>query len=195
MRIIFLLSFSAPFLLFAQSENAFVSKGNEYYLKLRFDEAEQQYRQAVQRYPRSTIARYNLANTLMQKKKYKEAIELYSEVAAAGTGNLKAAAYYNSGVGYSKQKDLPNSIEAYKSALRLNPNDKEARENLQKALSEQKQQQQQENENKSRGGGGGGMSQNEADRKLQQLRDKEKDLQRRLQNQGSGKSSGGGRDW
>ena len=36
----------------------------------------------------------------------------------------------------SQQKNLEESIEAYKNALRNNPDDKEARENLQKALLE-----------------------------------------------------------
>jgi tetratricopeptide (TPR) repeat protein len=94
-------------------------------------------------------------------------------------------------VSYSKQKDLPASIDAYKAALRLNPNDKEARENLQKALSEQKKQQEQNRG----GGGGGGISQKEAEDKLRQLKEKERDLQKRLQNAGQGKGGEGKRDW
>ena len=38
----------------------------------------------------------------------------------------------------TSQKKLEESIEAYKNALRYNPDDKEARENLQKALLELK---------------------------------------------------------
>lgn len=177
---------------FAQADKGFVSKGNEYYLQLKFDMAEAQYRQALNVAPRNETAKYNLANTLMQQKKFKEAIELYTEVAGGENKDLRASAYYNSGVGYSKQKDLPNSIEAYKAALRLNPADKEARENLQKALQEQKQQQSQQNKSK---GGGGGMSQNQADEKLKELEQKEKDLQRRMQNAGKGKGTGGSKDW
>ena len=41
-------------------------------------------------------------------------------------------------------KKLPECIEAYKDALRLNPADEDARLNLQKALLQQKQQQQQQ---------------------------------------------------
>ena len=177
----------------AQREAAFMSKGNEYYLQLKFDLAESQFRQAVEVAPRNAEAKYNLANALMQQKKFKEAIELYNEVTTSENKNLRAAAYYNAGVSYTKQKDLPSSIEAYKAALRINPNDKEARENLQKALSELKKQQQDE-KNKQKGGSGG-MSQQEAEEKLKQLEQKEKDLQRRLQNQGKGKGTGGSKDW
>ncbi|MDQ3277005.1 MAG: tetratricopeptide repeat protein [Bacteroidota bacterium] len=177
----------------AQTTQTYTSKGNEYYLQLKFDLAEGQYRQALNLSPRNTEAKYNLANALMQQKKFREAIEVYTEVASGEDKNLRAAAHYNIGVSYSKQKDLPASIEAYKAALRINPNDKEARENLQKALQEQKKQQ--EEKKKNSGGGGGGMSQNEAEKKLKQLEDKERDLQRRMQNAGKGKGTGGSKDW
>ena len=45
------------------------------------------------------------------------------------------------------QKKLPESIHEYKEALRLNPNDSLARENLQRALQEQKSQQQNNKKN------------------------------------------------
>ena len=105
--------------------------------------------------------------------------------------NLKAASHYNAGVSYSKQKDLQSSIEAYKAALRVNPNDKEARENLQKALSELKKQKDQNNQNNQ---GGGGMSEKQADQKLKDLQQKEKELQQKMQ-QGQNKGQGGGKDW
>ncbi|HYO21165.1 MAG TPA: tetratricopeptide repeat protein [Flavisolibacter sp.] len=175
----------------AQRANTYVIKGNEYYLRLEFDLAEDQFRKAIEVDPRNAEARYNLANALMQQKKYKAAIEEYNTITTENK-NLQAAAHYNAGVSYSKQKDLPASIDAYKAALRINPNDNEARENLQKALSELKQQQnQQNNKNNS---GGGGMSENQADKKLKDLQEKEKELQQKMQ-QGQNRGQGGGRDW
>jgi Ca-activated chloride channel homolog len=175
----------------AQRANTYTSKGNEYYLRLEFDLAEQQYRKALDIDPRNAEARYNLANALMQQKKYKAAIEMYEGI-TTDNKNLQAASHYNAGVSYTKQKDLPASIEAYKAALRINPTDKEARENLQKALSELKQQQNQQNKQNS--GGGGGMSENQADKKLRDLQEKEKELQKKMQ-QGQTKGQGGGKDW
>ncbi|HEY0039954.1 MAG TPA: tetratricopeptide repeat protein [Flavisolibacter sp.] len=175
----------------AQRANTYVSKGNEYYLQLEFDLAEAQYRKAVEIDPRNAEARYNLANALMQQKKYKAAIEEYDAITTENK-NLQAAGHYNAGVSYSKQKDLPASIEAYKAALRINPNDNDARENLQKALSELKKQQNQQN--KQNNGGGGGMSENQADKKLRDLQEKEKELQQKMQ-QGQNRGQGGGRDW
>lgn len=191
-------SFFLPFLLVslaagAQSGSAYLSKGNEFYLQLKFDLAESQYRQALNGSPQNNVAKYNLANALMQQKKFREAAELYNEVATGNTKDLRAAAWYNAGVSYSRQKDLPQSIEAYKAALRLNPADKEARENLQKALQEQKKQQQDQQNKQNKGGGG--MSPKQADEKLKELEQKEKDLQQRLQNAGKGKGTGGSKDW
>ena len=187
--LIFLVLFSAK--TFAQNAGAYISKGNDYYLQLQFDMAESLYRQALDLSPNNTEAKYNLGNALMQQKKFKAAIEMYEGVTTSDNTNLKASAYYNTGVSYSKQKDLPNSIEAYKSALRINPNDKEARENLQKALQELRQQQQEQNKQNK---GGGGMDQKQADQKLKELQQKEKDLQRKMQNQ-QGRGPGGGKDW
>lgn len=175
----------------AQRANTYVSKGNEYYLRLEFDMAEAQYRKALEMEPRNAEARYNLANALMQQKKYQAAIEMYDGM-VTDNKNLLAASHYNTGVSYSKQKDLPASIEAYKAALRINPQDNDARENLQKALSDLKQQQNQQN--KQNNGGGGGMSQNQADKKLRDLQEKEKQLQQKMQ-QGQGQGQGGGKDW
>jgi hypothetical protein len=45
-------------------------------------------------------------------------------------------------------KKLPECIDAYKNALRLNPADEDARLNLQKAIQQQQQQQQQKQQDK-----------------------------------------------
>lgn len=175
---------------FSQTAASHISKGNEHYLRLEFELAEDQYRKALEKQPRNAEARYNLGNALMQQKKFKAAIETYDAL-VTDNKNLRASAHYNTGVSYSKQKDLEASVEAYKSALRINPQDKEARENLQKALQELRQQQQNQQNSK---GGGGGMSQKDADKKLRDLQQKEKDLQRKMQ-QGQGQGQGGGKDW
>jgi tetratricopeptide (TPR) repeat protein len=57
----------------------------------------------------------------------------------------RQTAYYNKGVAEIRQKKLEESIEAWKNALRLNPADSDARENLVKALLEKKKQDQQQN--------------------------------------------------
>jgi Ca-activated chloride channel family protein len=177
----------------AQSVDQSLAKGNEHYKNQQYDLAEAQYHKAMQAAPTNLTARYNLANALYRQRKHAEALELLKNIHADGSDkNLQASVFYNTGVIYTRQKNLEASIEAYKSALRLNPGDKQARENLQKALLELKKEQQnrqnqQQQQNK--------MSQKEAERRLQQLQQKEKEIQQRLQNQN--KQGGGSmpKDW
>ena len=84
---------------------------------------------------------------------------------------------------YTKSKDLEKSIEYYKKALIYNQADKEARENLQKAILELKQQQQQKKNQQNQNKKQQKMNDKDAEQKLKMLEQKEKDLQQRLQNQ------------
>ncbi|HYK56454.1 MAG TPA: tetratricopeptide repeat protein, partial [Flavisolibacter sp.] len=136
----------------------------------------------------------NLANALQRQKKYDEAVQVLEKLYGSGVNNnLRSAAAYNQGVAHTKQKALEPSIESYKKALRLNPDDKEARENLQKALSElkKKQDEEQKEQKKSQSN----MSQKEAEQKLNLLQQKEKQLQERLQNQNKQKGGKQAKDW
>ena len=170
-----------------------VSKGNNFYRQGQFDLAERQYKEALQKNEGDVIARYNLGNALYQQKKFKEAAEVMAALAEASTDrNIKSAAYYNKGVVHTKEKDLQKSIDAYKAALRLDPDDRQARENLQLALREQKQQQQKQNQQQQKPQSS--MSQREAERKLKLLQDKEKELQQRLNKSGE-KGAPGQKDW
>ena len=170
-----------------------VSKGNNFYRQGQFDLAERQYKEALQRDETDVIARYNLGNALYQQKKFKEAADVMAALAENSTDrNIKSAAYYNKGVVHTKEKDLQKSIDAYKSALRLDPDDRQARENLQLALREQKQQQQKNQQQQQKPQSS--MSQREAERKLKLLQDKEKELQQRLNKSGE-KGAPGRKDW
>jgi Ca-activated chloride channel family protein len=117
---------------------------------------------------------------------------------------MKGKAFYNKGAILSQQKKLEESIEVYKNALRQNPADKEARENLQKALLElkkknppkkkeqkenQKKQQNQQQQPRSK------MNQKEAEQRLKLLEQKEKEVQQRLQKEKSKTGGGQAKDW
>ena len=176
------------FIAFAQKIEDNISKGNEYYRQSQFDLAERYYRAALKADPNNQVAQHNLANALYRQKKYDEANEVLSDISKNGKGKyVQSSAYYNSGVIASNQKDLEGSIEAYKNALRLTPNDKEARDNLQKALLELKQKQQQkQKEQQQNQQSQSNMSQREAERRLNELQEKERKIQERLQNQQGG---------
>jgi tetratricopeptide (TPR) repeat protein len=183
----------------AQSEEVLdhIREGNRYYRDEQYNPAANEYSKALQLDPNNKTAKFNLANAMYKLNNQQEASKSYREIAAytAETG-LKSNAYYNQGVIETKQKKLEESIESYKNALRQNPDHKEARENLQKALLElkkqnqqnQDQKQQQKKQNQS-------MNQREADQRLKQLQQKEKEVQERINKEKSKSGGGTGKDW
>lgn len=143
----FLLGFSVSS--YAQSPKESIIKGNKSYKENNFDAAENEYRDALKKSDTNVTASYNLGNVLYRKDKTEEAVKSYDNAIANAKSNaIKQEAFYNKGVALQKAKKLPECITAYKNALILNPNDEDARQNLQRALKEQQQQQKQQQQNK-----------------------------------------------
>jgi tetratricopeptide (TPR) repeat protein len=130
--------------------DALIRSGNRYYKKKQLDQSQQQYEEAVRKAPGNPTANYNLGNAQFRKNNYADAANSYSN-SVEHSGDDKAMqekGLYNKGVALIKQKKLQESIDAWKQALRLDANDEDARENLQKALMQLKQQQQQQQQDK-----------------------------------------------
>jgi Ca-activated chloride channel family protein len=131
---------------FAQTAKESIIKGNKSYKENNYNVAENAYRDALKNSDTNVIANYNLGNVLYRKDNTDEAVKSYDNAIAHSQNNIvKQEAFYNKGVAYQKAKKLPECITAYKNALILNPNDEDARQNLQRALKEQQKQQQQQN--------------------------------------------------
>jgi len=191
----------------SQEDEKAIQKGNGYYKQQQFEKAAVEYNKAVAANPASTKAKFNLANSLQKQGKQEEALKEFSSLIEKTTEkDLKSKSYYNKGVVLTGQKKLEESIEAYKNALRQNPDDKEARENLQKALLElkkknptkkkeetespkKKQQEQQKKQQQPK------MSPKEAEQRLKLLEQKEKDVNQRLQKEKTKSGGGQAKDW
>ena len=157
---------------FAQNAKNEIIKGNEAYKKNNYNAAENSYRDALKIADNNPTASFNLGNTLYRKDNTDEATEAFDNAIKNSSDNvIKENAYYNKGVAYQKAKKLPECIDAYKNALMLNPNDEDARQNLERALKEQKQQQQQQ------------QQQNQKDKKQQPKPDQKKQDQQNKQDQ------------
>lgn len=211
-RILFILLLILPVAVTAQTADInrsrqLTAEGNEFYRQGQWDKAAVSYEEALRNDDNNAVARYNRANALFLLKQPDQAISLYDELIAGENvkKNYKSLAWYNKGVILTGQQRLEESIEAYKQALRLDPNNKEARENLQKALLEQKkknpqkqqpkEQDQKKKEQQEQQPQSSKMNQREAQRQLDLLRQKEKQVQNRSQQQ---KKQGGGnnqKDW
>lgn len=134
---------------FSQNAKSSIIKGNKAYKENNYNAAENEYRDALKKSSDNVTANYNLGNALYKTDKTEEAVKSYDNaISTTNDNSIKQKAFYNKGVAYQKAKKLPECITAYKNALILNPNDEDARQNLQRALKEQQQQQQNKNQNK-----------------------------------------------
>jgi len=133
----------------AQSGNPQIRSGNRYYKKKQIDQSLKEYQSAVQKAPENPTANYNLGNAQFRKNNFDEAAKSYDAAAAHSTDKVvQEKGQYNKGVAMIKQKKLQEGIDAWKSALKLDASDADARENLEKALMEMKKQQQQQQQQK-----------------------------------------------
>jgi Ca-activated chloride channel family protein len=167
-----------------QSADAGLAKGNDAYRKQEFDKAQDFYRKVLEKSPSNTTASYNLGNALYRDKKTEEAEKIFDLTAEnASDKNIKADAHYNKGVTLTMQKKIAESIQEYKEALRLNPSDSLARENLQRALQEQKNQQQnnKKNDQKKENKQQQKLNKQQIMQLLNALQEQEKLLQQKLQ--------------
>jgi Ca-activated chloride channel family protein len=137
-----------PIILMAQDDKKLIKQGNDAYNKKEFEKAAENYKKVIDKSPANTTAQYNMGNALYKNNNTEEALAAYNNAVAATKNNIdKAKAFYNKGVVLQNNKKLPECVDAYKNALKLNPQDDDARQNLQKALQQLKQQQQQQQKN------------------------------------------------
>ena len=191
---------------FSQSKavEKIIQEGNEYYRQQQFAKATEQYNKAVEAEPSNKTAQFNQANALYKQDKKVQAAELFAQVAKDATDKeVRSKAFYNKGVILSQQKNLEESIEAYKDALRNNPADREARENLQKALLElkkknaekKKDDQQKKKKEEQKKQHQSKMSPKEAHQRLKLLQQKEKEVQQRVQKEKIKTGGSQAKDW
>lgn len=177
-----------PAWLLAQDENAAIREGNKLYKERQYEKALPAYQKAVEQNPNNSKARYNLANARYRTGNLPDAEKSFDElIEKTNEKNYKEKGYYNKGVTLTKQKKLLESIDAYKTALKLDPTDEDARFNLQKALIElKKQQQPQEKQQQQKQQQKQKQQNNKLDKKkmeqyLKSLEQKEQEVQRKMQ--------------
>lgn len=131
---------------FAQTqEYAMVHQGNRAYSRGEWQQAEKYYRKALEINPKNARAMFNLGDTYLSQQNEKDALEWFNKAAKHETDKtVKAMAYHNVGFIHHSQKKYAEAIEAYKQALRLNPNDDDTRYNLALAQKQKKQQDEQQ---------------------------------------------------
>jgi Ca-activated chloride channel homolog len=163
----------------AQSAHKSLRQGDADFAKGDFKKSEENYRRALEA-ERSSKASYNLGNAIYNQKRYDEAIQQYEDVAKKTSDkSLKGNSLYNQGNAHFWKKDYAKSIEAYKNALRLNPQDEDAKKNLalaqrfQKKEEEEKKKQQQQNKDDKNKDNKDDKNKNDKDKQPQNPNDKD----------------------
>ena len=125
-----------------------IKRGNTHYKAGAYDAALDAYQSAAKDRPEDAISRYNLGTALYQKEEFEKAADEFRRSLDAADPIYRAQGYYNLGNAQVQLNDIEGAIRSYKSALRLDPTDLEAKHNLELAL-ERLEQNSQQNQSKS----------------------------------------------
>lgn len=138
-----------PFL--PNSHDAYASekrKGQKAYEKKDYKTASDHFLNAEIKEPNEPVHAYNRGVSQFYNQQYKEASEAFSKSAQSDDKILSQKSFYNLGNALASLRDFNGSIKAYEEALKLNPEDKEAQENLEWAKKKLEEQKKKEEENK-----------------------------------------------
>jgi tetratricopeptide (TPR) repeat protein len=172
----------------AQNERRFVRQGNDLFMEavkdttkldtMRFSQAEEAYRRALEKKPGHKQWDFNLADAIYKQMRFAEAERKFDELAKTlETPEEQARALHNKGNSQLFQQQIDQSIESYKEALRRHPDDLDTKYNLawaQRMKKKQEQQQQQQQQN---------QDQNQDQQQQQQQDQQNQDQQQQNQDQ------------
>ena len=144
-------------------------RGNRLFRAGEYEEAVAEYRSALQDGDDSPVLRYNLGTALLELGRYEEAQQHLEAALDAVDPSLRQYVHYNLGQRFledARRSDDPRAgpalydaaVEAYRQALRLRPDDVDAKWNYELALRERQEQMQQQS------GGGSGDEEDERPR-------------------------------
>ena len=145
-----------------KKERNHITRGNKLYDEGKYKEAMKQYQDAINENPTSIVGRYNLGLSELRigsnpndtsataKNMLASGMKNMEQVANMGKRrpDLASKANYNLGNVAFTSQDFGKAIDYYKRALRLNPDDNNARRNLRIAQLKQQNQDQDQNQDK-----------------------------------------------
>jgi len=128
---------------FAESLYSIIQEGASHYEKEEFNLAEEKFSQANEKQPDNPELIYNLANSHYKNGNFQQALQAYSQVASSSSDEaLRHDSIYNTGNSLFKMGKLEEAANAYQKSLEIDPNDMDAKFNLEFVLQEMKKQQQ-----------------------------------------------------
>ncbi len=119
--------------------------GNEAFTEQAYLEALELYQSAQVESPELAEPYFNAANTFYRQGDFPAALEqMQMALQYVDEESLAESSYYNLGNTLFNSQELETAVEAYTQTLLLNPDDQDAKHNLELALQQQEQQEQQE---------------------------------------------------
>lgn len=116
---------------FGQETDKYLPKANDEFEAKKYADAEADYRISLSKTRKNAIASYNLGNAIYRQNQAGEAKFPYLKaIEDAKDKNQKHQAFHNLGNVFMKEKNYTQAVEAYKNALRNNPNDEQSRYNF-----------------------------------------------------------------
>lgn len=131
----------------ALAEREALERGLEAYKQQEWAEAESQFQEALKTDPGNAEIHYNLGAAQFKQENYESALESLKKALLTNDVTLQQHTWYNTGNVHAKMEKHKEAIDAYKKALELNPDDIDAKYNLELVrakLKEQSDKQQQE---------------------------------------------------
>lgn len=134
-----------------------LEEGNKLFVAGEFQRALESYISAESIMPANARLDYNIAGALYENAKYEEAVDKYTKALSTPDIDVQQASHYNLGNTHYRMGDYQKAITGFENALNLNPDDLDAKLNLELARKmlkeqmkpqEQQQDQQQEQEQK-----------------------------------------------
>ena len=127
------------------------NSGHAPYLSGDYAPALEAYQLAQERASESGEPFYNSGNVLYRTEEYEDSVQDFDESLKHAQGELRSSGFFNRGNALFQQQQYRQAVEAYKEVLRMNPDDEDAKHNLELALNqlpppEEEEDQQQEEE-------------------------------------------------
>lgn len=128
------------------------NEANRLFEQGNYEAALEKYQQLHQTHPNDPTIAYNLANTFAKLGDKEKATEYFNKAMRGGDSEAQKRARFNKGNLHMRDSEFKDAIKSYIDYLRRNPDDIDAKRNLELALrglkQQQQQQQQQQQENK-----------------------------------------------
>lgn len=140
----------APLDVHAASVHANLKAGEEAFSQGEYEKALKFFIDAQLDNPDDPRIAYNIGNAYYKLGEYDEAFQSFQEALKSQDEHLRLKSLYNTGNTHFRRQEYKDALASYKKALDIDPNDQQAKKNIEfvkKVMAQQKQQQQNRSQN------------------------------------------------